>query len=55
MRILLAIAITSTFVLAAWWNNSTLANTKQTVGISIDPSVMTLSTSDLPAQQYAAF
>jgi hypothetical protein len=54
MRVALAIAITATFVLAAWWNNPTLANTKQT-GVSInpiDPTVMTLSASDLPVWEY---
>jgi hypothetical protein len=51
MRVILAIAITATFVLAAWWNNTTLANTKQT-GVSIDPTVMTLSATDLPVQEY---
>jgi len=51
MRVVLAIAITATFVLAAWWNNPTLANTKPT-GVSIDPTVMTLSATDLPVQEY---
>ena len=51
MRVILAIVITATFVLAAWWNNPTLANSKQT-GVSIDPTVMTLSATDLPVQEY---
>jgi hypothetical protein len=52
MRAILAVAITATFVLAFWWNHSTLAGTGSNATTSIDLAVTTLNASDMPAQQY---
>jgi hypothetical protein len=48
MRTILAIAITATFVLVAWWNYSTTADAGPNVAKSIDPTVMTSNAPDMP-------
>jgi hypothetical protein len=48
MRAILAVAITATLVLVAWWNYSTSADAGPNVAKSIDPTVMTLKAPDMP-------
>jgi hypothetical protein len=53
--LILAVAVAATFVAAAWWSNSTSADTRVIGAVSIDPIAMTLSSDDMPVQYYAAF
>lgn len=55
MRITLAVTIAATLALAAWWNYPTLAGSKQTSAVSIDPFHMMTTVTELPAQQYDAY
>jgi hypothetical protein len=52
MRSILAVAITATFVLVAWWNRSTVADAGPNLAESIDPTAMTLKAADMPTQQF---
>ncbi|MGB9065504.1 MAG: hypothetical protein WCC80_19305 [Pseudolabrys sp.] len=53
MRILLGIAIVAVLVVAAWASIPTVA--KQDGIVSIDPTSLTVTKTNLPAEQYDAF
>jgi hypothetical protein len=55
MRITLAIAVAATFALAAWWNYPTFADARQAAPVSIDPTHMMTTVTELPPQQYVAY
>jgi hypothetical protein len=52
MRTMLAVAITATFVLVAFWNHATSGDAGPKVATSIDPTAMTLNATDMPTQQF---
>jgi hypothetical protein len=49
MRTILAIAITATFVLVAFWNHATSGDAGLNVAKSIDTTVTTLNAPDMPS------
>jgi hypothetical protein len=53
MRILVDIAIAAVVVVTVWSSNPTVA--KQDATVSIDPTAMTATMTNLPIQQYDAF
>jgi hypothetical protein len=55
MRITLAIAVAATFALAAWWNYPTFADARPAAPVSIDPTHMMTTVTELPPQQYVAY
>jgi hypothetical protein len=48
MRAILAVAITATFVLVAFWNHATSGDAGPNVAKSIDPTVTTLDAAGMP-------
>jgi hypothetical protein len=55
MRIVLVIACAAAFAFSAWSNISTTADAKQRTNSSINPLAMTVTTTDLPMQQFDAY
>jgi hypothetical protein len=53
MRILIGIAVVAVLVVAAWASIPTVA--KQYGIVSIDPTSLTVTKTNLPAEQYDAF
>jgi hypothetical protein len=53
MRIVLDIVIVAFVVVTVWSSNPTVA--KQDTAVSIDPTSMTATMTNLPTQQYDAF
>jgi hypothetical protein len=55
MRVILAIAVAAAFVTAAWWAHPTFADAKTAGAVSMDPTAMMMTTTQLPSQTYTAF
>ena len=53
MRVLSDIAIVTVLVTTVWWSNPTVA--KHTDTISIDPTSITATVTNIPTEQYDAF
>jgi hypothetical protein len=55
MRVILAIAVAAAFAVGAWWTHPTFADAKAAGSVSIDPTAMMMTTTQLPSQAYIAF
>jgi len=55
MRIVLIIACAAAFAFSAWSNIPTTADAKQHTDFSVNPLAMTVTTTNLPTQQFDAF
>jgi hypothetical protein len=52
MRAILAVAITATFVLVAFWNHATSGDARPNVAKSIDPIAMMSDSAEMPTQEF---